>query len=87
MKKCRAGSCVDEVILWDQDRVWVYTQDQQSSGEHIYAPHRNPDYNESNYRTVVSRPGWNQHHRQSRWYEEGPLKGPLGQSRFNSPWS
>src|SRR5262249_58522908 len=29
----------------------------------------------------------NQHHRQSRWYEEGPLKGPFGQSRFNSPWS
>jgi hypothetical protein len=27
------------------------------------------------------------HHRQSRWYEEGPLKGPLGYSRFNSPWS
>src|SRR5512135_3605456 len=22
---------------------------------------------------------------QSRWYEEGPLKGPLGYSRFNSP--
>ena len=25
-------------------------------------------------------------HRQSRWYEEGPLKGPLGYSKFNSPW-
>ena len=25
-------------------------------------------------------------HRQSRWYEEGPLKGPLGHSKFNSPW-
>jgi hypothetical protein len=25
------------------------------------------------------------HHRQSRWYEEGPLKGPWGHSRFNSP--
>src|SRR5271157_4849757 len=26
-------------------------------------------------------------HRRSRWYEEGPLKGPLGYSKFNSPWS
>jgi hypothetical protein len=48
----------DEVILWDQERVWIYTQEQPFSGERIYAPHRNPDYNESNYRTVVSRPGW-----------------------------
>jgi rhamnogalacturonan endolyase len=52
------GDARDEVILWDQDRVWVYTQDRPYSGGRIYAPDRNPDYNESNYRTVVSRPGW-----------------------------
>jgi hypothetical protein len=52
------GDARDEVILWDQERVWVYTQDRPSSGDRVYAPVRNPDYNESNYRTVVSRPGW-----------------------------
>ncbi len=52
------GDARDEVILWDQERVWIYTQDRPSSGDRVYAPVRNPDYNESNYRTVVSRPGW-----------------------------
>ena len=52
------GDARDEMVLWDQERVWIYTQDRPFAGERIYAPHRNPDYNESNYRTVVSRPGW-----------------------------
>jgi hypothetical protein len=52
------GDARDEVILWDQERVWIYTQDRPIQGERIYAPRRNPDYNESNYRTVVSMPRW-----------------------------
>jgi hypothetical protein len=52
------GDPRDEVILWDQERVWIYTQDRPFRGQRVYAPIRNPDYNESNYRTVVSRPGW-----------------------------
>jgi rhamnogalacturonan endolyase len=52
------GDARDEVILWDQERVWIYTQDRPFPGERVYSPSRNPDYNESNYRTVVSRPGW-----------------------------
>jgi rhamnogalacturonan endolyase len=52
------GDARDEVILWDQERVWIYTQDHPFSGDRVYAPVRNPDYNESNYRTVVSRPNW-----------------------------
>ncbi len=52
------GDSRDEVILWDQERVWIYTQDRPYSGDRIYAPVRNPDFNESNYRTVVSRPAW-----------------------------
>ena len=51
------GDARDEIVLWDQERVWIYTQDRPFKGERIYAPIRNPDYNESNYRTVVSRPG------------------------------
>jgi hypothetical protein len=59
------GDPRDEVILWDQERVWIYTQDRPFSGQRIYSPSRNPDFNESNYRTVVSQPGWVQTRRKS----------------------
>jgi hypothetical protein len=52
------GDARDEIILWDQERVWIYTQDRPSTGTRLYAPVRNPAFNESNYRTVVSRPRW-----------------------------
>jgi hypothetical protein len=52
------GDQRDEIVLWDQRRVWIYTQDQPFRGDRIYAPKRNPDYNESNYRTNVSMPNW-----------------------------
>jgi hypothetical protein len=52
------GDARDEIVLWDQQRVWIYTQDQPFRGKKIYAPLRNPDYNESNYRTNVSLPHW-----------------------------
>ena len=52
------GDQRDEVVLWDQERVWIYTQDRPFEGTRIYAPVRSPDYNESNYRTTVSLPGW-----------------------------
>ena len=52
------GDARDEIVLWDQERVWIYTQDRPFSGKRIYAPVRNPDYNESNYRTNVSMPAW-----------------------------
>ncbi|MEZ5400859.1 MAG: hypothetical protein R2729_14395 [Bryobacteraceae bacterium] len=55
------GDVRDEVILWDQQRVWIYTQDRPpSTGPNgsIYKPRRNPDYNDSNYRAIVSLPGW-----------------------------
>jgi hypothetical protein len=52
------GDQRDEIVLWDQNRVWIYTQDRPFEGRRIYAPARNPDYNESNYRTNVSLPNW-----------------------------
>jgi len=52
------GDPRDEIILWDTERVWIYTQEGPFAGKKIYAPVRNPDYNESNYRTTVSLPGW-----------------------------
>lgn len=52
------GDARDEVFLWDQDRVWIYTQEGAFEGKKIYAPLRNPHYNESNYRAQVSLPAW-----------------------------
>lgn len=52
------GDQRDEIVLWDQNRVWIYTQDRPFKGNRIYAPVRNPDYNDSNYRTNVSLPAW-----------------------------
>jgi rhamnogalacturonan endolyase len=48
----------DEVIVWDQKRIWIYTQDRPFTGKKIYAPVRNPMYNDSNYRANVSLPAW-----------------------------
>ena len=53
-----ASDARDEIVLWDQRRVWIYTQDRPFTGKRIYAPLRNSDYNESNYRTNVSVPRW-----------------------------
>ncbi|MEX2262805.1 MAG: hypothetical protein WD696_12690 [Bryobacteraceae bacterium] len=51
----------DEIILWDRERVWIYTQDRPAipgpDGK-VYAPRRNPDFNDSNYRATVSLPAW-----------------------------
>jgi hypothetical protein len=55
------GDARDEIIVWDQERVWIYTQDRPAipgPGGKIYAPKRNPDFNDSNYRATVSLPGW-----------------------------
>jgi rhamnogalacturonan endolyase len=50
------GDARDEVILWDQERVWIYTQDGPPLRPEVYRPRRNPHYNESNYRANVSLP-------------------------------
>ncbi|NOY42538.1 MAG: hypothetical protein GXP26_11970 [Planctomycetes bacterium] len=52
------GDARDEIVLWDKEQVWIYTQDRPHSGDRVYAPRRNPEYNDSNYRTTVSLPAW-----------------------------
>jgi rhamnogalacturonan endolyase len=52
------GDPRDEIVVWNTEEVWIYTQDRPFEGERIYAPVRNPEYNESNYRTTVSLPRW-----------------------------
>jgi rhamnogalacturonan endolyase len=51
------GDAREEVVLWDQDSVWIYTQnDAQPLTGKVVATVRNPLYNDSNYRTNVSLP-------------------------------
>jgi rhamnogalacturonan endolyase len=52
------GDARDEVIVWDQNSVWIYTQDRPFTGAKIYEPVRNPWYNQSNYSAIVSLPNW-----------------------------
>ncbi|MBT3265644.1 hypothetical protein HN371_00750, partial [Candidatus Poribacteria bacterium] len=52
------GDCRDEVVVWDQHEIWVYTQDGPPPSGPVYRPTRNPLYNYSNYQATVSLPGW-----------------------------
>ena len=53
------GDARDEIVLWDLDRIWIYTQDgPPPSGERSYRPRRQPHYNMSDYRAEVSLPAW-----------------------------
>lgn len=54
------GDCRDEVVVWDQNEIWVYTQDDNPKIEKLYKPVRNPLYNYSNYQASVSLPGWSE---------------------------
>ncbi len=52
------GDARDEIICWDPEWIYIYTQSDAFQGEKIYAPKRPPTYNESNYRPEISWPGW-----------------------------
>jgi rhamnogalacturonan endolyase len=52
------GDGRDDVVVWDDKSVWIYTQDRPFKGEKLYSPTRNPFYNFSNYSCIVSKPGW-----------------------------
>jgi hypothetical protein len=52
------GDARDEVVLWDLDEVWIYTPDGPPPPGRVYAPLRNPRYNDSNYRANISLPRW-----------------------------
>lgn len=52
------GDCRDEIVVWNQHEMWVYTQSDNPKTDKLYKPVRNPLYNYSNYQATVSRPGW-----------------------------
>ncbi|TAH57881.1 MAG: hypothetical protein EWM48_03445 [Sphaerochaeta sp.] len=53
------GDSRDEIIVWDQKELWVYTQDrEQPEREYSYHPVKYSTYNASNYRGEYSFPRW-----------------------------
>jgi len=54
------GDCRDEIVVWNPDEIWIYTQDNNPLTGRLYKPVRNPLYNSSNYQTSVSLPGWSE---------------------------
>ncbi len=55
------GDPRDELLVWDHQRIFIYTQDRPFEGERIYSPIRLPLWNASNYRAEVSLPAWRAH--------------------------
>ena len=53
------GDCRDEIVLWDEKRMYIYTQDGEAlAGELEYCPLKYPHYNASNYRGEYAFPRW-----------------------------
>lgn len=54
------GDCRDEIVVWDMNSIWVYTQDNNQLEGKLYKPVRNSLSNYSNYQLTVSDPGWSE---------------------------
>jgi rhamnogalacturonan endolyase len=52
------GDCRDEIVVWNQHEIWVFTQSDNPKSGRLYKPVRNPLWNYSNYQATVSIPGW-----------------------------
>jgi rhamnogalacturonan endolyase len=52
------GDCRDEIVVWDANEIWIYTQNDSPKAGRLYRPIRTPLWRESNYGAAVSLPGW-----------------------------
>lgn len=52
------GDGLDELMLWDHDRIWIYKTDRDSASGGKYRPVRPPLYNMSNFQSYWSQPRW-----------------------------
>mgnify|MGYP002777938649 CR=1 FL=1 len=51
------GDACDEIVVWNPDEIWIYTQADSPLNRALIRPVRNPLFNESNYRAMYSGPG------------------------------
>jgi len=52
------GDARDEVLVWDHQALWIYTQDDNPRMGNTYDPDRLPAYNRSMHQMSRSLPGW-----------------------------
>ncbi len=52
------GDTRDEVLVWNSETLWIYTQDDNPRMGHTYNPDRFPFYNHSLNQMNLSLPGW-----------------------------
>jgi len=52
------GDTRDEIILWDTNELWIYTQDDNPRMGNTYSPRRIPLYNHSMHQMTRSTPLW-----------------------------
>lgn len=52
------GDARDEILVWDPENLWIYTQDDNPRMGSTYNPDRQPLYNHSMKRMNLSLPGW-----------------------------
>jgi rhamnogalacturonan endolyase len=52
------GDARDEVLVWDRNRLWIYSQDDNPRMGNTYSPDRYPLYNFSMHNMAHSLPGW-----------------------------
>lgn len=52
------GDGLDELMLWDYERIWIYHTDADPPAGPTYRPIRPPLYNMSNFQSYWSRPRW-----------------------------
>jgi hypothetical protein len=52
------GDTRDEILVWDREELWIYTQDDNPRMGNTYAPDRLPLHSHSMFRMNHSFPGW-----------------------------
>ncbi|MBN1807959.1 MAG: hypothetical protein JW909_02750 [Planctomycetes bacterium] len=52
------GDGLDELMVWDYDRIWIYHTDAAVQAGRKYRPKRPPLYNMSNFQSYWSLPNW-----------------------------
>ena len=52
------GDGLDELMLWDRERIWLYHTDRDAPPGRTYRPLRPPLWNMSNFQSYWSRPRW-----------------------------
>jgi hypothetical protein len=52
------GDARDELVVWDPERLWIYTQEDNPRMGNTYVPHRLPVYDYSMYQMNRSTPNW-----------------------------